>query len=181
MKWIGVIIGICSFCNTRAQLAKVADPVPFAKTIRAEDLKKHLYILASGEMEGRETASEGQRKAAAYLETQFKTLGLLPGFNGNFQMPYPVFRDSIVRASLQVNQQSFELNKDFSLNPGNNYSATLYASEIVVAGQGVMDSLRNDYTQVDAKGKIVLVFPRPNPMPGTGGGSRPRIYYPYAL
>ena len=36
--------------------------------ITASDLKKHLTIIASDEMEGRETGTEGQRKAAAYIE-----------------------------------------------------------------------------------------------------------------
>ena len=47
----------------------------FAETITAADLKTHLSIVASAEMEGRETATEGQRKAAAYIENHFKTLG----------------------------------------------------------------------------------------------------------
>ena len=43
----------------------------FSKTITANDLKTHLYILAGPEMEGRETGMEGQRKAAEYLKQQF--------------------------------------------------------------------------------------------------------------
>jgi len=37
---------------------KAPDPKKYAVTITAEDLSKHLYIVASAEMEGRETASE---------------------------------------------------------------------------------------------------------------------------
>jgi hypothetical protein len=37
-----------------------------------------LYIIAGAEMEGRETATEGQRKAAAYIEKHFKSIGLIP-------------------------------------------------------------------------------------------------------
>ncbi len=47
----------------------------FAQTITPNDLKKHLYIIAGKEMEGRETATEGQRKAAAYIENYFKQTG----------------------------------------------------------------------------------------------------------
>ena len=61
-----------------AMAQKAPNPQPFANTITAEDLKKHLYIVAGPEMEGRETATEGQRKAAAYIENQFKSLGLKP-------------------------------------------------------------------------------------------------------
>ena len=50
---------------------KKTNPASFAKTITANDLRKHLFIVAGNKMEGRETATEGQRKAAAYIETSF--------------------------------------------------------------------------------------------------------------
>jgi Zn-dependent M28 family amino/carboxypeptidase len=37
------------------------------------DLKTHLYIVASDEMQGRETGSAGQKKAGEYLINQYKT------------------------------------------------------------------------------------------------------------
>ncbi len=55
----------------------------FGNSIRAENLSKDLYIVAGKSFEGRETATEGQRKAAAYIEQVFKSLGLKPG-NGVF-------------------------------------------------------------------------------------------------
>ena len=42
---------------------KKTDPQTFAKTIASDDLKKQLYIIASKEMEGRETATPGQKKS----------------------------------------------------------------------------------------------------------------------
>ena len=50
-----------------------------AKTISASDMKNHLYVIASKEMEGRDTPSPGLEKAATYIEDHFKSLGLLPG------------------------------------------------------------------------------------------------------
>src|SRR6476619_5521379 len=90
-------------------------PEKFAKTITAADLKKQLAVVAGPEMEGRETATDGQRKAAAYIESEFKRLGLQPGANGSYQMPYNVYQDSLAHASIEVGQQTFELNKDFAL------------------------------------------------------------------
>src|SRR5690606_29484255 len=40
------------------------------------DLKKHLYIVASDEMEGRETGSEGQKKAGRYLIGEYQAYGI---------------------------------------------------------------------------------------------------------
>jgi len=39
-------------------------------------VKKHLYILASDEMQGRETGTLGIEKAAKYIENEFKRIGL---------------------------------------------------------------------------------------------------------
>ena len=49
-----------------------ADVTKYMKTITSDDLKKHLYIVASDEMEGRNTGSEGQKKAGKYLIEEYK-------------------------------------------------------------------------------------------------------------
>src|SRR5436190_20222470 len=90
-----------------------ANPKPFANTITEADLKKHLTQIASKEMEGRETATAGQRKAAAYIENAFKSIGLQPGNQGSYQMMYPVYRDSIVTARMVVNGKDLALYQDF--------------------------------------------------------------------
>src|SRR6202000_3314980 len=113
-----------------AQAQKIANPEPFAKAVTAADLKKHLYIVASADFEGRETATEGQRKAAAYIESHFRSLGLLPGGgNGNYQLNYPVSQDSLESATLTINDQPFTLKKDFFVNVSGNYTADLMSSE----------------------------------------------------
>ena len=137
---------------------KKTDPSAFAKTITPGDLKKHLYIVASKEMEGRETAMPGQKKAAAYIESQFKSLGLTPGNNGNYQLPYGVYQDSLVNTSVEVNGKIFELDKDFSLNVGQTNTSTYRFSEIVFAGNGLVDSLHDDYKGLDVRGKAVLLL-----------------------
>src|SRR6187431_1608064 len=58
-----------------SQIAKVAgvDPTEYLNTITATDLRTHLSVIASDEMEGRETGSAGQKKAGNYLIKQYKT------------------------------------------------------------------------------------------------------------
>lgn len=51
----------------------------YLATITQNDLKKHLTIIASDEMEGRDTGTEGQKKAGRYLINQYK----------NNRIPYP--------------------------------------------------------------------------------------------
>jgi hypothetical protein len=166
MRKLLLLLSVCTAGVAQAQ--KISDPRPFAKTITADDLKKHLYIVAGKDFEGRETATEGQRKAAAYIENYFRTLGLRAGNGDNYQLYYPVFQDSLETAELSVNDQPFTIDKDFFASVAANYNAELMGSEVVFAGYGVSDSTRNDYKGLDVKGRIVLVL---GGQPG--GGAQP--------
>ena len=52
--------------------------VKYAQTINVTDLEKHLNILASDSLEGRETGKPGQKMAAAYIKEHFKNIGIPP-------------------------------------------------------------------------------------------------------
>ena len=52
--------------------------IKYAETITIEDIKKHINILASDSLEGRETGKEGQKKAAKYIANYFKNIGIPP-------------------------------------------------------------------------------------------------------
>ncbi|AEW00616.1 hypothetical protein A4D02_11725 [Niastella koreensis] len=168
--------------STAASAQKIADPRPFATTITPDDLKKHLYIIAGPGMEGRETATEGQRKAAAYIESQFKALNLQPGNKGNFQLGYPIYQDSIAKAAIDVNGKPFAMFNDFTISQGMGHTSTLFCNQVVFAGAGISDSTRNDFK--DVAGKIALVFQAPSSPAQTGGGSSTRnrrTFGPYAI
>lgn len=128
-----------------------------ASTITVEDMKKHLYIIASKEMEGRETPSPGLERAADYIEAQFKAMGLLPGNNGSYRQTYPLYRDSMTGSTLKINGASFALNNDFQPQP-TNYNAEMRFSEAVFAGYGISDAgKRDDYKDLRVAGKLVLI------------------------
>ncbi|KMQ61497.1 peptidase M28 [Chryseobacterium angstadtii] len=46
------------------------------KMIKADELKKNLYVIASDEMGGRDTGSPGQKKAGEYIVNYYKALGI---------------------------------------------------------------------------------------------------------
>src|SRR5258708_27847531 len=96
-----------------AKSQKKTDPLPFANSIKSENLQKHLYQIAGPAFEGRETATPGQRKAAAYIEDYFTGLGLKPRNNDSFQYSYPVFKDSLISSDIQPNGQAIELHSDY--------------------------------------------------------------------
>lgn len=164
MKKILIAGFVFSTLSTFAQ--KASKPDAYAKTITADDLKKHLFIVAGPEMEGRETATPGQKKAAAYIESQFRSLGLQPGNNGSYQMYYDVFQDSLTSATLEINGQSFQLDKDFNPILGN-YPASLKFSEITFIGSGASDSIKN----INLAGRLVMVIGAAPQGRGGGGGN----------
>ena len=62
----------------------------YINTISIEDLKEHLTIVASDEMEGRDTGTEGQKKAGVYLINTYKNNGIsFPTGASNFYQKVP--------------------------------------------------------------------------------------------
>jgi Zn-dependent M28 family amino/carboxypeptidase len=131
----------------------------FASGITGASLKKHLSVIASGDMEGRETGTRGQVKAAAYIEAQFRQLGLsFPDSLKAYQQLYPLYKDSVTRSELQVEGRLAEPGKDYYSQLNLNENGGFSAAKLVFAGYGIEDSNYSDYKGLDVKGKIVLLF-----------------------
>jgi Zn-dependent M28 family amino/carboxypeptidase len=131
----------------------------YAATITTHDLKKHLTIIAGDEMEGRETGTPGQRKAATYIEKQFKLLGLkaIPALKG-YQQLYPLYKDSLVSSELTIDGKATEFGKDYYCQSNISETGTFTGSKIILVGYGIDDTNYSDYTGMDVAGKIVLFF-----------------------
>lgn len=145
--------------TTIAMAQKTEDAAAkFATLITPKALKEKLTILAGPDMEGRETASPGQRKAAAYIEDQFKKFGLQPGNNGSYQQLYPVYFDVLSDQLLRVNGKTFAWDKDysFSLSGITHHISTFH--DFVFAGYGISDGKTDDYKGLDVKGKMVIIL-----------------------
>lgn len=66
------LLAISISCTSQKNTVSDVNPTEYMNSISAKDLKKHLYIVASDEMQGRETGSNGQKKAGQYLIDQYK-------------------------------------------------------------------------------------------------------------
>jgi len=74
--WLAVIVISCGPAKTDSVLTKpVMDK--YANQIKTEDLKEHLYLLASDILEGRETGGKRQKMAVNYFTAYYEHLGLL--------------------------------------------------------------------------------------------------------
>ena len=140
-----------------AQQDKLAEK--YAATITAEDLKKHLTIIAGEEMEGRETGTEGQRKAAIYIENQFRQIGLkTPATLLGYQQFYPLFTDSMTESFVQISDNNLVYGTDYYIPANKNSNNKFTATQIVFAGYGISDKNYDDYANKDVKGKVVVIF-----------------------
>ncbi len=110
MKKLLLFVFLIAAYTSQAQ--KKTTLVKYANSITADDLKKHLYIIAGPEMEGRETATEGQRKAATYIENHFRNLGLTAPVNGGYQQYYPVYVDTLLEGKISINETWYNWGKD---------------------------------------------------------------------
>ena len=155
-KGIWILI---AFISTTTFAQKAEDLKKFGKYITQEGLKEKLSVIASAEMEGRETATPGQKKAAAYIESQFKKWGLQPGNGASYQQVYPVYQDALTEKSLTVNGKAFEWDKDYSFSLQTIGTGNFNYTNVVYAGYGIIDAANgiNDYENLDVQGKLVIV------------------------
>jgi len=163
-------------------LAQNDNVAKYAALVTPKALKEKLTILASADMEGRETASPGQKKAAAWIEEQFKKFGLLPGNGDSYQQVYPVYFDAMNDQLLRVNGKTFGWDKEYNFTLGSLFKGYKTFNNFVFAGYGVVDSASktNDYAGLDVKGKVVIVMDGGTPAPAAPTGGRRGFQNPNA-
>jgi len=66
--------------------------IKYAKTITPEDMRKKLTVLASDDFGGRETGTEGQKKASLYLEGFYRNLGLQGPADGAYRQKFNMYQ-----------------------------------------------------------------------------------------
>lgn len=137
-------------------------------SITASSLRTHVEYLASPDLGGRLTGSDGERKAGDYAKRWFADLGLLPaGTGGTYFQEFPVTfgGEATPETNLRLvnasgNQIAAKVGVDF--NPVYNSVPDSFDSlSVVYAGEGLANSERDDYKGVDVKGKAVAVFVSP--------------------
>ena len=132
------------------------DVVAYGETITEDELKDHLYIYASDEFEGRDTGAPGQKKAVEYLKKEYETMGIPSVIEGNYFQTVPLNIVKTPKVSISVNGESFNYYDDF-ISQTAAATGTVSVSEVVYAGYGIDDEKYSDYTNLDVKGKVVVV------------------------
>ncbi|HEY9165258.1 MAG TPA: M28 family peptidase [Candidatus Kryptonia bacterium] len=129
------------------------------RLINPETIKSSLVFLASDSLQGRETTEPGQRMAASFISSKFKSLGLKPlGDDGTYLQHFDVNVHYISDSScLSVNGMNFWYNKDMTIMPFG-AADTVVNRSIVFAGFGFESDSYSDYGNIDASNKIVMIL-----------------------
>ncbi len=124
-----------------------------AETITEEDLKKHLFIYASDEYEGRETGTEGQKKAVAYLKNEYEKLGIPAAKkDGDYFQKVPLEVSKLPTGTMKVGSTEYTIGTDF-ISFG--ASETSF-DNIIYVGYGIEEGGYSDYKDLDVTGKLVV-------------------------
>ena len=129
------------------------------ESITRADLEKHLTILASDSLEGRETAYPGQKKAARYIAGVFKNLGLKPvGDDGTYFQHFDV-EETRVSAETRLELKSRSAAKTYTW--GKDFASADPQDTSIsgpVAFVGFMDSQLDEAGKAKLAGKIIVTF-----------------------
>ncbi len=133
----------------------------FAANITAAELKSHIEALASDEFEGRETGTEGQRKAAGFIASYLQKIGLPPiGQDSSFFQRIIFSSESWHNGQieLKLNGQHYRYLSDFVSFPSTNSNRDEFSTnEVIFLGYGIDDPKYSDYKGVNVKGKTILI------------------------
>ena len=155
MRILLVVFALIAYNFSFAQ----TDPTKYAEIISESSLQKHLTIIASAEMEGRGTGTEGERKAAEYIITQIQSYGLTSfNSNKNYRQYFPLNKGINNKHELKVGGKKAKYGIDYIFPLKTNSSRKVKSKEIVFAGYGIEDAKYNDYSNLDVKGKTVIMF-----------------------
>ena len=168
LVFLALIFSASTFAQNTKQLKKIAS------TITPDDLRSKLSVIASAQMEGRETAMPGQKKAAAYIENFFKQLGLQPGTSTGYQMNFPVYQDSILSTALKINGSELHEVQDYNMSANTAVKSDFKDTSVVFLGFGIVDSLQDDFKNADIKNKWI-VFAEGN----ADDADKSSVEYPY--
>jgi Zn-dependent M28 family amino/carboxypeptidase len=161
-----------------------ASPPP---TIEAGAILEHIKVLASDEYEGRAPGSKGETLTVAYLESQFKAMGLAPGnTDGTYVQEVPlvgIAPDPGMQLVLtrQGRRSVLKYADDFvAWTKRVTETVGLQDSELVFVGYGVEapEYQWNDYKGVDLRGKTLVMLVNDPPVPDQANASAldPRVF-----
>ncbi|MEH0157607.1 M20/M25/M40 family metallo-hydrolase [Limibacter armeniacum] len=134
------------------------NPVFAQDAISDAESERIVSILANDDMEGRETGTKGNEKAARFIEEEFKKAGLsyMEGMN-SYQQSFTLYTTTTQSQSIKLNKQKFSSNNSFALTD-RTYFKTKKVSELNVVEINSGDDFRQKFSEYRAAEKPTLVL-----------------------
>jgi hypothetical protein len=135
---------------------------------------KHIEYLAADELAGRETGSEGHRRAAEYVATAFKRAGLKPGGTQEYFQPVKLISRKVVEEESSLSlvrngkEESVVLGEEATFSMSIEHAPKIEAP-IVFIGYGltVPEMKYDDLSGLNLQDKVVLLLSGgPSEIPG---------------
>ncbi len=134
--------------------------------IDADNICRHIEVLASDDFQGRQIATPGEEKTIAYISRQFKEIGLEPTTGGGYLQEIELARynpvpPAVIDLEYEGSQATLRHREDFLLASTFPQDRILIeGAELIFAGFGIYapEIGWDDYKSVDVSGKIVVVL-----------------------
>src|ERR1700732_1658327 len=152
-----------TLCAIAFSLAAQQAPQP-TRYFDGQSWWAHIKFLADDSLEGRETGSEGLRKAESYVVDQFTKAGLQPAGTDGFYQPVKFISRQIVEkdssAALRRSRkvEPLTLGEDAFFSTRADLSSEEITAPLVFVGYGlkIPENNYDDLSGLDLNGKIVL-------------------------
>ena len=130
-----------------------------AQSIDTAAIKAHTRFLADDLLLGRGTGTQGERIAAAYIESQLIRLGVEP-IGDSFRLPVPlrsafILPSTTLTLTMSGQTQTYATGRDFVLNTGGEKAFRDFRGALVIAGApaNALQFLRG---AADLRGRVVV-------------------------
>ena len=123
-------------------------------------MKAFLTILASDEMEGRETGTDGNNKAARFIAEKLKRFGIpkVEQLDGYFQ-DIAFTAELWEELNLKVGDKNYRNLWEYYAFPNlNTHRAPQTINEVVFLGYGIDDPNYSDYKGKNVRGKTIMIY-----------------------
>ncbi|PTX18432.1 Zn-dependent M28 family amino/carboxypeptidase [Pontibacter mucosus] len=171
MRLRSIATGLCLALALPAALAQSPEvPRKVAKAmekVKPTDIRNHIAYLADDKLLGRKPGTPGYQMAVDYVTDQFRKLNVQPAGKNNTYLQTVRVRTAFTNpdATMQLTAdetgvEELAYGKDFSIFPNAGQEQVTVDAPLVFAGFGISapDMNYDDYANLDAKGKIVVIL-----------------------
>jgi len=131
----------------------------YGSSISASNLRKHLNIIASDSLEGRDVGTKGIEMAENYIVKNISGMGLEGHNLKNYFQNVAFTTQRWLDTDIYIDKEWFKHLNDYLALPNKNDNKELIRDkEVLFLGYGIEDKKYNDYKKTNIENKIVIIL-----------------------